>query len=180
MEYTMSPVGVPPATVVENVAVQYAGFWKRFLASFLDGLVFGAAFTFLMLILMLVGGGFPSFGSGNAGAATGVLIVIYIVFSFGLWLYPALMQSSKLQATVGMLALGLRVTDMEGKRISFGRASARFFASILSELILCVGYLMIAFTAKKQGLHDIIAGTLVLSKQSAVPGPVAENAYAAS
>lgn len=176
----MSPVGATPTTLVENAAVQYAGFWKRFFAAFLDGLVGGAAFGILMVILMLVGGGFSAFGHGNQGAATGVMILFYIFICFGSWLYPALMQSSKLQATVGMLALGLRVTDMEGRRISFGRATARFFASILSELILCIGYLMIAFTSKKQGLHDIIAGTLVLSKQSAVPTQVAENAFAAS
>lgn len=174
----MSPVGSVPTTMVENVAVQYAGFWRRFLASFLDGLVGGAVFIVLMLILMLASGGFTSLGRGDQGIATGVMAMLYVFIFFGSWLYPALMQSSKLQATVGMLALGLRVTDLEGRRISFGRATGRFFASWLSDIILCIGYIMIAFTAKKQGLHDIIAGTLVLSKQSAVSAEVAHNAFA--
>jgi uncharacterized RDD family membrane protein YckC len=78
------------------------------------------------------------------------------------WLYYALLESSFKQATLGKMALGLKVTDMEGKRISFGQATGRYFAKILSGLILCIGYLMAAFTEKKQALHDIIVGTLVV------------------
>lgn len=77
------------------------------------------------------------------------------------WLYHALMESSAGSATLGMRALGIRVTTLEGERISFTRASCRFFASYLSALILCIGYLMIAFTERRQALHDIIAGCVV-------------------
>ena len=96
------------------------------------------------------------------------------------WLYFALMESSKNQATLGKMALGLRVTDLNGNRISFGKATGRYFGKILSSMTLLIGYIMAAFTAKKQALHDFVAGTLVLSKQSVVPAQVAENAYAAS
>ena len=78
------------------------------------------------------------------------------------WLYYALQESSAAQATLGKRALGVRVTDLEGRRISFGRATGRLFAKIPSALILMIGFLMQPFTAKKQALHDIIAGTLVL------------------
>ena len=80
------------------------------------------------------------------------------------WLYYALFESSKLQATPGKLALKLKVTDMKGKRIGFGQATGRFFAKIISAIILLFGFFMIGWTEKKQGLHDIIASTLVMKK----------------
>ena len=88
------------------------------------------------------------------------------VVGFGLgfvggWLYEALLTSSSLQATLGKLLLGMRVTDLQGQRISFERATGRHFAKYLSTMILGIGYLMVAFNAKKQGLHDMLAGTLV-------------------
>jgi uncharacterized RDD family membrane protein YckC len=74
------------------------------------------------------------------------------------------MESSKYQSTLGKAVLGIKVTDLKGNRISFGRASGRFFAKIISSLTLGVGYIMIAFTEKKQGLHDMIAECLVVKK----------------
>jgi uncharacterized RDD family membrane protein YckC len=65
------------------------------------------------------------------------------------------------------MALGIKVTDLSGNAISFGRATVRHFGKILSAIILLAGYLMVAFTAKKQGLHDMIAGCLVV-KQTAL------------
>lgn len=78
------------------------------------------------------------------------------------WVYTAGLTSSSFQATLGKKILGLKVVDQNGNRISFGKATGRFLASILSGLILGVGYLMVAFNPKKQGLHDQIAGTLVI------------------
>jgi uncharacterized RDD family membrane protein YckC len=92
---------------------------------------------------------------GIASAVTAVLA----------WLYYALMESSKYQATLGKIVLGIVVTDTSGQRISFGRATGRYFAKIISQIILLIGYIMIAFTEKKQGLHDIIASTLVVVKK---------------
>jgi len=74
------------------------------------------------------------------------------------------MESSELQATLGKMALGICVTDKYGNRISFGRATGRHFAKIISSLTLGIGYLAAAFTEKKQALHDIIAGCLVLKR----------------
>jgi uncharacterized RDD family membrane protein YckC len=75
------------------------------------------------------------------------------------------LESSKWQATVGKSVMNLRVTNLEGRRISFGHATGRFFAKIVSSLIpLAIGYIMAAFTERKQALHDLIAGTLVLKK----------------
>ncbi|MGH7836569.1 MAG: RDD family protein, partial [Candidatus Binataceae bacterium] len=81
------------------------------------------------------------------------------------WLYYAWMESSASQGTLGKLALGLYVTDMQGRRISFGRASGRFFAKIITGLIpFFLGYILAGITEKKQALHDMIASCLVLRK----------------
>lgn len=78
------------------------------------------------------------------------------------WLYFTISESSAWQATLGKKLLGLRVTDAEGNRINFGKANARYWSKLLSGLILDIGFIMIAFTKKKQGLHDKIAGTFVV------------------
>jgi uncharacterized RDD family membrane protein YckC len=78
------------------------------------------------------------------------------------WIYYASMESSTWQATLGKKILGLKVTDLAGNRITFARASGRFFGKILSGMILGIGFLMAGFTARKQALHDILAGCLVL------------------
>jgi uncharacterized RDD family membrane protein YckC len=80
------------------------------------------------------------------------------------WLYFALLESSSWQGTLGKKALGLIVTDMMGRRISFARATGRHFAKIISGMILLIGYLMAGFTERKQALHDMIAGCLVFRK----------------
>ena len=80
------------------------------------------------------------------------------------WVYFAAMECSSKQATLGKMTLGIIVTDVDGETLSFGRASARYFAKILSAATLGIGYLLIAFNARKQGLHDLIAGTLVVTR----------------
>ncbi|MFH0847402.1 MAG: RDD family protein [Chloroflexota bacterium] len=129
---------------VAAVTMAYASFWQRLVAALLDGLIVGAASS-----IVLPGG--PE-ASGSLGIVIG-------------WLYYALLESSKSQATVGKMVLGIIVTDMNGNRISFSKATGRFFGKILSALTLGIGFLMIAFTEKKQGLHDKLAGTLVLKKK---------------
>ncbi len=81
------------------------------------------------------------------------------------WLYYSLMESSAWQGTLGKKALGLRVTDLQGNRVSFGRATGRFFARIISSFTLLIGYIMAGFTEKKQALHDIIASCLVIRQE---------------
>jgi uncharacterized RDD family membrane protein YckC len=78
------------------------------------------------------------------------------------------MESSPQQATLGKMALGLKVTDLQGERLSFARATGRYFGKIVSSLILFVGFMMAGWTEKKQALHDIMAGTLVVKKQTEV------------
>ncbi len=91
-----------------------------------------------------------------------MLLPIAIVVT---WLYFAAMESSAQQGTLGKMALGLFVTDLQGHRVTFGRASGRFFAKIITGLIpFFIGYIMAGFTAKKQALHDMIASCLVLKK----------------
>ena len=76
------------------------------------------------------------------------------------WLYFAFMHSGEKQATFGQRAVGIVITDMNGDRISFGKASGQFFGTLISGLIIFIGYIMIAFTEKNQALHDMMAGTL--------------------
>jgi uncharacterized RDD family membrane protein YckC len=142
-----------------NGTSMYAGFWRRVVAAILDGLVLSiVAFP---LILALGGGNDIGSDSGMyySPAASSISTVLG-------WLYGALMESSAKQATLGKMAMGIIVTDLEGRRIGFGKATGRHFAKILSALILGIGFLMVAFTQRKQGLHDILAGTLVVKGQA--------------
>jgi len=86
--------------------------------------------------------------------------------SFATWIYFAKMESSSLQATLGKKAFGLKVTDIEGNRIGFWKASGRHWGKLISALLLLIGFLMIFFTQKKQGLHDLMSGCVVLDKST--------------
>ena len=92
------------------------------------------------------------------GALSTFIILVFV----GYWLYEALLTSSSWQGTVGKRVLRLKVTDEAGNRIGFGRATGRFFAKLLSQFILWIGFIMVAFTERKRGLHDMMAGTLVM------------------
>ncbi len=141
--------------------VVYVGFWWRVLATLIDGIVTGVAGAII--------GGVLGFGIGIAmGAGTqmeavanGVGNLVGIVLG---WLYSALMESSAQQATLGKMACGIIVTDTNGNRISFGRATGRHFAKFLSAIILCIGYMMAGWTERKQALHDLLASTYVIKK----------------
>jgi len=134
----------------------YAGFWKRLLAFIVDWLVLG---LLLMLFGMLVSGSMEI--TGIYARSEGMLELAGIILP---WLYYAGLESSEQQATFGKLALNIKVTDLQGRRVSFLRASVRYFAKILSSMLLLIGYIMITFTARKQGLHDLIAGCLVVNR----------------
>lgn len=152
----------------------YGGFWWRVLAYFIDFVVLYIAFTVIIIVLGIGATLGSMAGSGAESAASTALGLVVILLSIlGNWLYFALMESSALQATVGKLAVGVVVTDLNGNRISFARATGRYFAKILSGLILLIGYIMVAFTERKQGLHDMIAGTLVWKSRD--PGSLVSN-----
>lgn len=130
---------------------EYAGFWKRFLASLVDGI--------LMYIPIL-----PFYILLFVDPRIEYFVIFCLLALLLPWLYFAIMESSSRQATLGKMALGIVVTDISGRRISFARATGRQLGKIISGLILYIGYLMIAFTQRKQGLHDIIAECLVVKK----------------
>jgi uncharacterized RDD family membrane protein YckC len=136
--------------------MEYAGFWRRFAAWLIDNILLSIVFWLVVLILAGIG--------GDGGAAIGYLIGVV-----GIFLYFAYMESSERQATVGKIALGIEVTDLNGQRVSFGKALGRNLAKIVSALIIYIGYIMAAFTEKKQALHDIMASTLVVKKGSTAP-----------
>ena len=93
-------------------------------------------------------------------------VILYYILAFALsWLYFTIMESSKLQATLGKKICNLVVTDISGNRITFLRANARFWSKFISGAILCIGYIMAAFTEKHQALHDMVADTLVVKKK---------------
>ena len=133
----------------------YAGFWRRFAAIFLDGIILGIATN-----IVLYGVFRAAFGLGEAGRDAVDFFLSVIVA----WVYFTVMESSSNQATVGKMALGIKVTDLDGRRISWARANARFWSKFLSYVTLMIGFMMAGFTQKKQGLHDIIGGTLVVKK----------------
>jgi uncharacterized RDD family membrane protein YckC len=141
-------------------APNYAGFWLRLVAYLID-------WALTTAVLCPVGFAFGALGAvvdrGRQGpAGIGAQLLASLVSLFVVWLYYALCESSAWQGTVGKKVLGIRVTDEYGNRIGFGKATGRHFAKIVSSLICFVGFIMIAFTEKQQGLHDMIAGTLVL------------------
>lgn len=78
------------------------------------------------------------------------------------WLYFAGMESSRLQGTIGKKILGMKVTDLKGNRISFWRATARYFGRMLSRVLLLLGFVTILFTKKKQAIHDMITRTVII------------------
>lgn len=146
----------------------YAGFWKRFAAYLIDYVLL----TIVIYIIVILVGIFAGVGSAVAGnSSSGIMgavtafsgLSLFLVFLLP-WLYYAIFESSAKQATLGKMALGIKVTGYDGGRISFGRATGRFFAKMISSLILLIGFIMAGFTEKKQALHDMMAQTLVVSK----------------
>jgi uncharacterized RDD family membrane protein YckC len=162
----VSPHWLPPVTRA------YAGFWLRLVAHLIDALLLGAvAGAILVPMFFLTGlGGFLSAIEHNREPDPAVIAsfissiaLLAIVSVLGSWLYYAYFESSDWQGTVGKKAINVIVTDLEGNRISFGRASGRYFAKIISGLIpLGIGYILAGVTEKKQALHDMIASCLVL------------------
>lgn len=132
-------------------SVEYAGFWLRVAAYFLDYVII----AIIMMIILVIG-----IGSSFAGSAAGVISsIISILISL---LYYPYMESSARQATFGKSLAGIKVTDLDGNRLSFGRALLRTIAKILSVIPFCIGFLLAAFTPRKQALHDMLAKSLVV------------------
>ncbi|MBU0508727.1 RDD family protein [bacterium] len=165
---------VPPPPLAPPPVV-YAGFWRRFVALIIDRLILGVVNGILFLIFGLhilrsIGFCFefpceltvaavPMILSILAGAVWLAVVAALIHI-----LYFVLMESSQNQATLGKMALGIIVTDMYGRRVTFGRALGRNLGKILSSMILMIGFIMAGLTAKKQALHDLMADCLVVMR----------------
>jgi uncharacterized RDD family membrane protein YckC len=158
--YAASPAPYP--AVAPAAGVRYGGFWIRVVAAIIDAIILRVVVAPVGLIfgaLGFAGGmmtGLPHRGLALLGGG-----VTLILLFFGAWLYEAFMESSSYQATLGKMIFGMKVTDLNGNRISFERATGRHFAKFLSAMILFIGYIMVGLTERKQGLHDLLAGTLV-------------------
>jgi uncharacterized RDD family membrane protein YckC len=160
------------ADVTEPFIPVYAGFWIRFIAYIIDGFVLGIASMiimiplFIVMILTLPMDSSSRYGSDSGFGTTFCCIycLTIIVSLVGQWLYFAWFESSKYMGTPGKILLGLAVTDENGERISFRKATLRYVSKLFTNVFFGIGYIVIAFSSKKQGLYDLIAHTLVIKK----------------
>ncbi|EKE25781.1 MAG: rdd [uncultured bacterium] len=127
----------------QATAVEYAGFWVRFAAALVDGLILIIPVAIANVIFA------KTLGGQFAG-------------TISMWAYAIYMLNTR-QATFGKMALGIKVISVDGKNATVGKLALReIVGKILNFLTLYIGFIMVAFTAKKQGLHDMIAGTVVV------------------
>lgn len=133
--------------------MQYGGFWIRVVAYLIDAIIL---FVVSLPIALVLGEPIVDTSGTRGYRVTDMLgLIIAVAFFAGF-------ESSTYQATPGKMAFGLIVTDANGGRITPGRAIGRYFAKFLSALILLIGFIMVAFTDRKQGLHDLVASTFVM------------------
>jgi uncharacterized RDD family membrane protein YckC len=153
----------------------YAGFWLRFVAYVLDAVILGAfalPIFFGLAMMMGVGAAMSNLPRGRDPFESGLppvfalfLGAFVLVVFVGGWMYHALLESSEWQGTAGKRIVGIVVTDMDGARVSFWRATGRYFAKFITGMIpLGIGYIIAGFTEKRQAIHDMIVGSLVLRK----------------
>jgi uncharacterized RDD family membrane protein YckC len=167
---TIQMAGVPGGLL----AARYAGFWLRLVASMFDGvcifvLLVAALFWYGVVLGVTGSAGQVTPPSSSPASETGAVsssvgsLLIYLFFLVVPWLYYTIAESSQYQATPGKRLVGLRVVSDAETRISFGRANGRYWAKALSRLTLGIGYLVCAFTERKQALHDLMSGCCVVS-----------------
>jgi len=170
-----SPYAPPRAALSEitdydaaSGEVVYAGFWKRLAALIIDSLVVTVAYYVVVVVAMIVfgiglAGVFKENPSSPAGMAV-LLGVLYLTYPLISALYYVGLESSASQATLGKMAVGIKVTDDDGRRMSRGRALGRWASHLLCYLTIYIGYVMAGFTDRKRGLHDMVASTLVVDR----------------
>lgn len=157
------PAGNPAARQPFDAgAVSYAGFWKRFAAYIVDSVVLVVATVVLMIPVVFITGFDEAVIKDNETA-------INLVSFVGGLLYFALMESSEQQATLGKQLLGIRVSRLNGERLTLARAIGRYAGKLLSFVTLFIGFIMAGFTARKQALHDLITDTVVVNDPAAGP-----------
>lgn len=162
----------------EQKNVEFAGFWLRFVAYLIDYAVFTVAGMLIAIptifAIVVTAIGFEGIEDptefledGNlirVGLLVGLILLVSLIGLVAGWLYYALFESSKHCGTLGKMAVGIKVTDLEGNKVTFARATGRYFARIVTNMTLLIGYIMAGFTEKKQALHDILANCLVVKK----------------
>ena len=150
----------------------YAGFWKRLAAAWIDTLVTGAIWTIIAIIWSFYDFYYvfrlETFTTleelkEEYAVAQGYSVAISLAIA---WVYFSVFESSSKQGTLGKLAVGIKVTDMHGNRIGVGIAIGRNFCKLFSMLIVFIGFIMLAFTKRKQGLHDMMSGCLVINRDA--------------
>ena len=138
----------------------YAGFWRRFAALFIDVILLYTMWVIGILLIIFISESADLPGFEQLGNVSDVFLFVILYFTY--WLYEALMTSRYRQATFGKMALGIYVTDIEGEKLTFLRASARFFGKVIISMFLFgFGFYFQPFTKKRQTLHDKMSGTLV-------------------
>lgn len=162
--------GSPAAAPAAPHAVRYGGFWRRAVAGFVDALVL----YFPHAILRVLAGLPPSITSERLSESDmHRSLAISCTMLVAWWWYCARLESSRWQGTLGQQLLDLRVTDREGRRIGFLRASGRFFAQALTLLLCGLGYLFNLWTPQRQTLHDLVAGCTIVrpARESSAAAP---------
>ncbi len=155
-----------PGELLPEGGIVHAGFWRRVAAYMLDTLILTIPFLLVFGVL-----GYMSFRAAMSGESPGGMIVLiyflaYIGAIVGSWLYFAKYESGAGQATPGKRIMGLKVTNANGERITFGRATGRFFGKIVTGIIpFGIGWMMAGFTGRKQALHDMMASTCVVFRE---------------
>ena len=150
----------------------FKGFWIRFVASFFDGIIL------LILIVLLASISFVIFGAAlGEGVGVGMFLFVFILACLATILYKPLMEASEYQGTLGKYALGMKVIDKNGQRITMTSSFVRTILYIIGAqgFLLCLGVIMIGFTEYKQGLHDILANTYVVTNHWEGPVPLEDN-----
>lgn len=185
LDLTKDGSGTPAGILTEGIV--YGGFWKRFVAYLIDFFLL----YIVVLILSYLFGIKEALDTATANVITSLgsdveslnltetiqaifsdpvfaksLLMYSLLNILVWWLYFGFMVSSRYMGSIGYMALGLIVVDSYGRRISFARASARYFASIISALILYIGFIMIAFHPQKRGLHDLMTNVFVVERAS--------------
>ena len=150
----------------------YKGFWIRLVAALIDGIVLAIIVIFLAVLSLLFFG-----ATLGEGAGLGMFFLVLILASLATILYKPIMEASDYQGTFGKYALGLKVVDKNGQKITMTSSFLRTILYIIGAqaFLLCLGIVMIGFTEYKQGLHDILANTYVVTTYWEGPVPLEDK-----
>ncbi|MCP3926594.1 MAG: RDD family protein [Desulfobacterales bacterium] len=145
---------------IQTDEYRYAGFWIRFGAKLIDGIII----TVVFLLIVVALGAIASFTDRNDEAAYRLIGSLFYLFYYGITIFYYVFFVGKYSATPGKMACGIKIITPETDRVSYGKAFGRYLSEILSQLIIYIGYIMVAWDKEKKGLHDIICNTRVVYK----------------